>query len=265
MTTLKRSILPSLFTAFLAILLSSSSTAQPNVDITLLDNGNNELEVRIRPDGPFDGIFSSLAFTIRWNENDGADLGFVSQTAPSIFYMPTGKSGDQIDDNGNRYQIFAGFGFSSLSANGAAWVANTEYTIFTIPVLNGTSAFEIVNDNWTNEMNGDYFVSLGGVNTTGMIYSTATGIEVGPREDLILNVHPNPNNGEFTLDITSEHSSDLNIEILNSVGQIMRTESLENFSGTYKNDLDLTSESKGVYFIRISNEENSTIHRFVVE
>lgn len=249
-----------------AMLSGTSSTAQPNVDITLADNGNNELEVRVRPDGPFDGIFSSLVFTIKWATADGADLGAIQQGLPELGYIPTSKSGDQTDTLGDRYQIFAGFGFNPLSTFGASWTANTEYAIMTIPVLNNSSTFEIVNDAWTAGSNGDYFVSLAGQNKTGVIYPTiGTSVPMGPEQAFNVNIVPNPNQGEFTMEFTTVNSNNYSIELVNSVGQVLHTKQLEDFSGEYKHDIDLSSESAGVYFLKVSSGEESSVHRVVVK
>jgi len=246
------------------MLISNTISAQPIVDIVLVDNGNNELEVRVRPDGPFDGIFSSLVFTIQWTTSDMADLGFVMQNSPESGYVPISKSGDQWDDNGNRYQIFAGFGFNPLSTYGASWTANTEYTLMTIPVQNNSSVFNIVNDSWTNSMNGDYFVSLAGLNKTGIIYSIATNILVGPSENYNVNILPNPNQGEFAMEFTTDQQDDYSIELVNSVGQVLFSQQLEKFSGVYNYKFDLTAESSGVYFLKVAGKTDNTVHRIVV-
>lgn len=250
-----------------AIFISTSSTAQPNVDITLVDNGNNELEVRVRPDGPFDGIFSSLVFTIKWATVDGADLGAIQQGLPELGYIPTNKSGDQTDTLGDRYQIFAGFGFNPLSTFGASWTANTEYAIMTIPVLNNSSTFEIVNDAWTAGFNGDYFVALAGQNKTGIIYPTiTTSVPLGLEQAYTINVLPNPNQGKFTMEFTTEQTDDYLIELVNSVGQVLSTMQLEKFSGEYRYSYDLSTQSSGVYFLRITSEdENISVHPVVVD
>jgi len=245
---------------------TSSKAQQPNVDITLVDNGNNELEVRVRPDGPFDGIFSSLVFTIKWTASDSADLGFVQQVMPESGYIPTSKSGDQTDTLGDRYQIFAGFGDFPLSNFGASWTANTEYAIMTIPVLNNSSTFEIVNDAWTAGFNGDYFISLAGQNRTGIIYPTiSTSVPMGPEQAYNVNIVPNPNQGEFTMEFfTTDKTEDYVIELVNSVGQGLYTKQLDDFSGEYRYEFNLSAESSGVYFLKISGEKDSSVYRVVV-
>lgn len=253
----------SLLSAFL-IICTIVSAQQPTVDITLVDNGGSELEVRVRPDGPFDGIFSALLFTIRWNAADGADLGAVDQTGLlADDYMPLSKSGDQTDANGDRYQIFAGFGFGSLASFGANWEAGMEYTLMTIPVLNGSSAFQLVNDSWTDANNGDFFISLGGVESTGIIYSTSVSVEAGANDIYDLNILPNPNNGNFTVQLDAEGLQNAELQLVNALGQVLFSQQLNN--GQFIRQFDLTQEGQGVYFLRLENEKEIAVHRIVVE
>lgn len=264
-TNISRSITTA-FAGLALLAMPALMQAQPNVDITLVDNGNNELEVRVRPDAGFDGIFSSLVFTLRWNANDGADLGAISQVVPTIAYMPISKSGDQTDDNGDRYQVFAGFGFSPLSTFGVNWDPNTEYTLMTIPVVNGASAFELVNDNWTDANNGDYYISLGGQDRTGIIYFTNTvSVEMGPDQTYNVEVLPNPNQGDFTMVFTTSELNDHSIELVNSLGQVLYQENLKQFTGTYRHQFNLKDEGAGVYFLRINGEKDGAVHRVVVK
>lgn len=156
---------------------SFTASAQVAVDIGLFNTAPDTLEVRLRPDASFSGIVSNVVFTIRWQANSGVNLGVIDESYPEIAYIPMAKSGIEVDSNGFRYQVFAGFGFFPMSNFGAAWAAGQEVVLMRIPILNGTSFYEIVNDSWTGSIsnNGEYFVSLGGINSTGIIYNSGTG------------------------------------------------------------------------------------------
>ena len=182
--------------ALCVALLALTAKAQlPLLDITLAANVNNELEVKVRPDQAFNGLFSSLVFTVRWETASGASLDVPMQVMPAMAYIPIALSGSVTTDGAYSYATYAGFGFAPLSSFGAAWVAGTEYSLATIPVLNGTSVFEISSDSHTQGVNGGYFVSLNGTDRTGVIYSTSTGITAGTPLPEGLRVVPNPSNG----------------------------------------------------------------------
>lgn len=240
--------------ALVALATGLSAQAQlPQVDITLVDNGNNELEVRVRPDGDFDGLFSSLVFTIRWDASSNADLGAISQVLPAAVYMPITKSGPQTDDAGNRYQIFAGFGFTPLNGLGASWSAGNEYALMTIPVLNGTSTFEIVNDAWTGDIanNGDYYVSLNGSDQTGVIYTISTGVEMGDPLWTSFDVLPNPADDQAVVQVTLDVPGDVVIDVVNGMGQVVLRRELKGVSGTLREVLDVTGLATGVYPVHL--------------
>lgn len=55
-----------LSTLFFVGSVLGASAQLPTLDITMVAVGGNQLEVKVRPDADFDGLFSSLVFTIRW-------------------------------------------------------------------------------------------------------------------------------------------------------------------------------------------------------
>lgn len=252
----------------LLLLTGQFAVAQglPLVDITLVDNGNNELEVRIRPDADFDGYFASTVFTIRWNASDNANLGVVQQVPPVSQYFNTAQSGPETDDNGYRYQIFAGFGGAqNLSMLGLPWTAGAEYTLLVIPVLNGTSFFEIVNDTWTDANNGGYYVSLNGQDRTGIIYGISTGVEMGPATEGLLQAVPNPTSGEVSITIEQKVPGSVRLELINASGQVVWNKALSNVSGVQRHAVDFSGMAKGAYTLRSVSEEAVRTQRMVLQ
>ncbi|MCB0792674.1 MAG: T9SS type A sorting domain-containing protein [Flavobacteriales bacterium] len=247
------------------LLLTQVAAAQPNVDITLVDNGNNELEVRIRPDGDFSDFFSSIVFTIRWETASGAMLGNIAQVAPESTYMPMIKSGDEVDAGGFRYQVFAGFGTVPLNTLGVSWTANQEVTLMTIPAVNGSSLFEIVNDSWTSDIanNGDYYVSLNGLDVTGAIYTMPTGISMGDPLSTSLDVQPNPTDGLVILSFGPTMDQDLVLELTDQAGRTVLKEDLNVAPGAVRRTIDLTGMVAGVYTLRVISPERTFVRRIV--
>mgnify|MGYP000982236515 CR=1 FL=1 len=88
---------------------------------------------------------------------------------------------------------------------------------------------------------------------------------MGPQQAFNVTIVPNPNQGEFTMEFTTDNSNNYDIELVNSVGQVLYTKRLEDFSGEFNYDVDLSSESAGVYFLKISSEEDSSVHRVIVK
>jgi len=171
-------------------LMNLALNAQPTLDITLAGIGDNAYEVRVRPDAFFDGVFSSLVFTLRWSEGDG--IGPVGLTSAPDAPISASPSGTQRNDGLYNYRSYAGFGFTPLVDPDQQWRPGVEHVLLTF-TFNGPGQVELVNDPWTASNNGDYYVSLNGYDRTGIIYQDVS-TNVGPmkQDPAMVSCWPNP-------------------------------------------------------------------------
>ncbi len=228
------------------------------MDITLVPGQNNDVEVRVRTDQNFNEVFSSLVFTVRWSNASGADLGAVQQTAPQLDVMNINTSGpEQVDDN-YRYQVYVGFGFSVLTDVGFAFSGGQEFVLCHIPVLNALDVFSIVNDPWTAGNNADYYVSLNGSNSTGVIYDTSTGVEQGPALAGQLSVFPNPADERITVTLeTKEEDGPVELELISPNGQLIMSARFQLVAGKGAQVFDLSTVGSGMYILRASTTKGA--------
>ncbi len=63
---------------------------------------------------------------------------------------------------------------------------------------------------------------------------------------------PNPNNGLINLSFTSADTSPFSIHVYSSEGAIVYKEEVSNKSGSYNNQIDISSNADGVYYLQIS-------------
>ncbi len=243
------------------IALSTGALAQSPFDIGLFPAKEGMLEVRVRPTSDFEGVFSSLVFTLRYDKNTGIELGDPVQPADVAGLMAVTRSGALREEGSFAYQVYAGFGFQNMQSAGAHWEAGKEYTVLSIPAT-GTGAVELVNDAWTGEVrnNGDFYVSLGGQDRTGQIYRSVAA--AGGNADEVV-IQPNPNQGEFMFSFTSLEPTDIRLELLNTLGQTVYTEQLPSFEGSYRKNMDLTSQSNGIYYLKITRGSALSVHKVV--
>jgi hypothetical protein len=239
-------------------LLCTTSFAQGTVDIGLFHN-DGVLEVRMRPTTEFNGVVSSTVFALRWDRNSDVSLGDAS--VPDGTPFNTRKSGQLREDGMFNYLVYAGFGFDAMESSDMRWEAGKEYTVLSIPVT-GKGAVELVNDEWTSTLtnNANYFVSLGGHDKTGAIYkslATTTDLEG------TVNIKPNPNEGLFQFSFISDEQVNIQVEVVNTLGQSSFRESLRNFQGTYVKEMDLTQMSEGIYYLKITRGEKTSVHKIV--
>lgn len=240
--------------AFIPTLVS----AQGNMDIGLFHEHGN-LEVRVRPTEAFDGVFSSLVFTLRWDR--ASDLQLGEATSPEGAPLNTRRSGIMHEDGNFNYLVFAGFGYDVMADNGAHWEAGEEYVILNIPV-EGKGVVELVNDDWTHvpTNNADYYVSLGGYDKTGTIYKS-----MAATTDLegTVQIKPNPNEGVFQFSFVSTDAVDVRVDVVNTLGQSSFTQTMRGFEGTYVKDMDLTHMSEGIYYLKITRGDKTSVHKIV--
>lgn len=235
------------------------STAQNAVDIGLYQN-NGVLEVKVRPESDYSGIFSSLVFAIRWDANSGASLGELVQEGPESAYMGVSRSGNVREEGSFRYAVYAGFGMSPMSSHGTEWSAGREYTIAKIPVI-GQGEFELVNDTYTADRNNNanFYAACGGSDRTGIIYK---GLAPSSEDGSVL-IQPNPNNGRFTLSFNNAEKGDVTVEVINSIGQAVFNETVRDLEGTYKKEIDLTSMGAGAYHVKLKRNGATTSHKVI--
>ncbi|MBL0127313.1 MAG: T9SS type A sorting domain-containing protein [Flavobacteriales bacterium] len=239
------------------MLAPAAATGQDQVDVGLYRNGDR-LEVRARPASNFNGIFSSLVFTVRWDRSSGANLGTIAQEGAMATGIPVVRSGGVHVDGTFNYQVYAGFGITPLVDLDARMEAGKEVVIASIPVT-GKGEFELMNDAWTNQTanNGNYYVSLGGLDRTGIIFKGLASAE----EDGSVIIQPNPNNGVFTFQFSNSTPTDVTVEIINTLGQAVFNETVRDFQGTYRKEMDLTSMGSGVYYLKLKRNGETTSYK----
>lgn len=105
-------------------------------------------------------------------------------------------------------------------------------------------------------------------NCTTVTTVTVTVGTVGIQNDLFTEevaAYPNPNNGSFMLEFSTAEINDLDISIYNNLGQSLYNERLEDFTGQYKNGINLEMVPAGIYHLRITNGEKAYYEKLVIE
>ena len=67
-----------------------------------------------------------------------------------------------------------------------------------------------------------------------------------------MDVYPNPSRDIFNVTFTSEDVQNLEVRIINVIGEVVYTEDLVQFVGEYTKQVDLATYTKGVYFLEIT-------------
>ncbi|MBR77725.1 MAG: hypothetical protein CMD36_07440 [Flavobacteriales bacterium] len=80
-----------------------------------------------------------------------------------------------------------------------------------------------------------------------------------------LNIYPNPTSDYINVEFTSQNSSDYIIRIISSNGNDVYMKEINNLSGNYKTNIDLSRFSKGNYLIEISNGKDKIYKKLLLQ
>jgi len=94
-------------------------------------------------------------------------------------------------------------------------------------------------------------------------YSITTGIN-DPSGFVTMNIYPNPNNGQFTLELNAQKAGTFNVEIVNVAGQVVYQKQIEQ-DGLYKEQVNISEKAKGMYYIRINDGTSVKVQKLMIQ
>ena len=112
---------------------------------------------------------------------------------------------------------------------------------------------------FTATVNGNYAVEI----TVGSCVDTSaceniTGVGINETANNVVSIYPNPTNGMVNINFGGNNST-VNYSISSIEGKVVETGK----TSTNNITVDLSTESKGVYFIRINTESTSSVYKLV--
>lgn len=78
-----------------------------------------------------------------------------------------------------------------------------------------------------------------------------------------LMIYPNPVKNKFFIEFSSEDSQNIQVELINITGKTVYSKTLLQISGNYKEEFDVSSFSKGIYYLRVIGN-NSIVNKKVI-
>ena len=78
-------------------------------------------------------------------------------------------------------------------------------------------------------------------------------------------IYPNPSKGVFNIILISENKKSIEFKLVNSLGKILFTNRLEDFSGEYTDSFNLGAYSKGSYLLQIHTDEGIVNKKLILE
>lgn len=200
----------------MVLFISTSLFSQTKIDIEV-DGTDVYLSTNV------DGVMSGITFTSKSKSN----IDFVYNE--SILNFNILQSGESIDSDGYIYKTYAGFSLLPMLVEDRFLIGKF------------TKSCEIIKDQVSESMNGDYYLSINGIDRSG-------DIKILNIQDEI-NIFPNPFNEEVRVNRSGAH-----FQMYNIIGEVM----IDEFSsdGAIKTK-DLPN---GTYLIRITDINGKTIN-----
>ncbi|MBL0105624.1 MAG: T9SS type A sorting domain-containing protein [Bacteroidetes bacterium] len=113
---------------------------------------------------------------------------------------------------------------------------------------------------------GDYTLLVTnsfGCQSSVSLLNVVTGISNVFADGSTVSVFPNPSNGSFRVQYLSKTNSVVDVQLLNSVGQLVYSDQFNPVSE--KSTLDINGISAGVYSLKLSTQNGSVIRKVLVQ
>jgi hypothetical protein len=92
---------------------------------------------------------------------------------------------------------------------------------------------------------------------------TTLGIHDNRNSNLLFRLFPNPASNQITIEFENQSPQNFLIEIQNTLGQTLYSETIKNAIGRQSKNIDASAFSNGIYFVRLRNEKESVSKKFI--
>jgi PKD repeat protein len=114
---------------------------------------------------------------------------------------------------------------------------------------------------------GNYVVTLIVTNSCGSD-TTTSQVTITSTDDALfggsISLYPNPAQNQVTISADIQGSHNVMVSVLNPIGQIVYSENAGSISGLFTRNLNLSAFTAGVYFVKLTADDNQATIRLVV-
>ena len=117
---------------------------------------------------------------------------------------------------------------------------------------------------WCNPQGGAYKAA----SWTPLIFWTQPGgarLEAENTAITNLEVYPNPSRDIFNVSFVSDEVQNLEVSIINVVGEAVYTANLDQFVGQFTKEVSLATYPKGVYFLEITTNKGMVNKKLILQ
>jgi PKD repeat protein len=149
----------------------------------------------------------------------------------------------------------------------------TIYDWLLTPENSGTMlvSMNTVSVTWSTDYTGSATLKVCGGNDCGMgLYSEGFNVMVYDYTGINnvniagIEIYPNPNNGQFTLSLSSPGTSTFEVKLANAIGMIIFDKKVV-VNGVYNENVNIADMAEGVYFLSLKNDKTFMIRKVVIQ
>jgi hypothetical protein len=132
--------------------------------------------------------------------------------------------------------------------------------------LDGTMIAGAINQTYEATQNGTYWVvvTLSGCPSAASNQIEIVEIGIKPNQGSAITIYPVPNDGRFTISMTSAFRESFTLSILNNLSVEVYLQQNIAVTGTVEKVIDLRPIPSGIYSVIIRNSENQVIRKIVI-
>lgn len=101
--------------------------------------------------------------------------------------------------------------------------------------------------------------------TSNSVNFVITAIPIFDPQEIKLMVSPNPNKGIFNLSFEVTGKADLSIDIVSSSGQKVFNNTIQDFTGRYSKQLDISNVSSEFYILKIQHNKKNYVQKILIQ
>ncbi|MCW1147083.1 reprolysin-like metallopeptidase [Flavobacterium lacisediminis] len=117
---------------------------------------------------------------------------------------------------------------------------------------------------WTLTVADNYAGDGGSLNSWGLNFCTTQPLSSNSNQINDLVVYPNPNNGNFNIQFTSNSGNDIKVNVHDIRGREIFTQTYDN-SGLFNESLQLSGVQSGVYLVTVQDGARKEVKKIVVQ
>ena len=102
-------------------------------------------------------------------------------------------------------------------------------------------------------------------NTIAHIPPDTTSVFEITGNDIDFKIYPNPNKGNFIIDIKTFNDDKVDIKVMNILGSCVYEENNISLKNSYRTNVNLEGLNSGVYFVIVQNKESRIAKRVIIQ